>query len=138
VAASARSILVDNDLLASDDAGEKVLKRASYERFDLVIEASGSATGLALAQSLVRPLGTIVLKTTHSGETRLQMSPLVVNEITLLGSRCGRFRPAIELLESGKIDIDPLISYRYSIDDALEAFEKAREPAANKVLILMA
>jgi threonine dehydrogenase-like Zn-dependent dehydrogenase len=136
--AGARSILVDDDLLASDDAGEKVLKRASNERLDLVIEASGSQTGLVMAQSLVRPLGAIVLKTTHSGETRLHMSPLVVNEITLLGSRCGRFRPAIELLESGRIDVSPLISYRFSIDDALAGFEKAAEPAANKVLIQMA
>ncbi|HWP43623.1 MAG TPA: alcohol dehydrogenase catalytic domain-containing protein [Blastocatellia bacterium] len=135
--AAARPIRIDDRLLASSDTGEQVLKLTSNERFDVVVEASGSPTGMAIAIALVRPLGSIVLKSTHHGETSLRMSPVVVDEVTVIGSRCGRFRPAIELLESGKIDVRPLISSRYSIDDAAAAFEKAADPACNKVLILM-
>lgn len=123
--AGARSIQLDGGRIVSN------------EKFDLVVEASGSASGLSMAISLVRPLGTVVLKSTHHDETSLNISPLVVDEITLVGSRCGSFRPAIELLESRKVDIGPLISHRFSIDDAMAAFEKAAEPASNKVLLEM-
>jgi 2-desacetyl-2-hydroxyethyl bacteriochlorophyllide A dehydrogenase len=133
----ARAIRVDRALLESSDAGARALKLAGNEKFDVVVEASGSATGLSMAISLVRPLGTIVLKTTHTGETSLHMFPVVVDEITLIGSRCGRFRPAIDLLESGKVDIGPLISHRFSIDDAAAAFDEAAAPASNKVLLHM-
>src|SRR5205085_7372240 len=68
------------------------------QRFDVVVEASGSATGLAMAIALTRPRGVVVLKSTHHGETSADLSPVVVNELQLIGSRCGRFAPALDLL----------------------------------------
>jgi threonine dehydrogenase-like Zn-dependent dehydrogenase len=135
--AGVRTIRVDRALLESSDAGARTLKISGDEKFDVVVEASGSATGLAMAISLVRPLGTIVLKTTHAGETSVRTFPIVVDEISLIGSRCGQFRPAIDLLEAGRVDIGPLISHRFPIEEAVAAFEKAAAPASNKVLIRM-
>jgi threonine dehydrogenase-like Zn-dependent dehydrogenase len=102
---------------------------------DVVIEASGSASGLPLALKLVRPRGIIVLKSTHHGETPVEMFPAVVNEVTIVGSRCGRFAPALELLRSGAVDVVPLISARFPMDDALLAFQSAADPATLKVVL---
>jgi threonine dehydrogenase-like Zn-dependent dehydrogenase len=102
---------------------------------DVVIEASGSASGLPLALRLVRPKGTIVLKSTHHGQTPVEMFPIVVNEVTIIGSRCGRFAPALELLSSGAVDVLPLISAQYSLDEGLLAFQRAGDPATLKVLV---
>jgi threonine dehydrogenase-like Zn-dependent dehydrogenase len=124
----ARCILVE-----PTDDGASLLGRASGERFDVVIEATGTASGLSLALALVRPLGTVVLKTTHHGETSFLASPAVVNEITIIGSRCGRFQKAVELLAAGQIDVAPLISDRFSISEGLLAF--ARAARSGKVLV---
>lgn len=105
---------------------------------DIVIEASGSSTGLAMALALVKPKGVVVLKTTHHAETRLMLSQVVVNEVTIVGSRCGRLSSAIELLVSGKIDISPLISSRFRLEDGLKAFETAARPDTMKVLFQIA
>lgn len=105
--------------------------------FDVVIEASGSANGLETAIRLVRPRGVIVLKTTHHGATRVEMFPVVVNEISIIGSRCGRFQPAIDLLASGLVDVAPLVSERLPIDEGLLAFERAAAPGSLKVIISM-
>ena len=102
---------------------------------DVVIEASGSASGLPLALKLVRPRGTIVLKSTHHGETPVEMFPAVVNEVTIVGSRCGRFAPALELLSSGAVDVLPLISARFPLDEGLLAFQSAVDPSTMKVLV---
>jgi len=102
---------------------------------DVVIEASGSASGLGLALKLVRPQGAIVLKSTHHGETPLEMFPTVVNEVTIIGSRCGRFAPALELLGSGAVDVVPLISARFPMDAGLEAFQIAASAATLKVVL---
>ena len=102
---------------------------------DVVIEASGSASGLPLALKLVRPKGIIVLKSTHFGETPVEMFPAVVNEVTIVGSRCGRFAPALELLSSGAVDVLPLISAQFPLDEGLLAFQSALEPATLKVLL---
>jgi 2-desacetyl-2-hydroxyethyl bacteriochlorophyllide A dehydrogenase len=107
------------------------------EKFDVVIEASGSGAGLALALALVKPRGNVVLKTTHHGATRLDMSQVVVNEVKIIGSRCGRFLPALELLASGRIDVRPLISARLPIDEGLLAFERAAHPGAMKMILRM-
>lgn len=105
--------------------------------FDVAIEASGSATGLETAIRLVRPRGIIVLKTTHHKATRVEMSPVVVNEISIIGSRCGRFQPAIDLLASGLIDVTPLLSGCFPLDEGLLAFERAAAPGTLKVIISM-
>ena len=103
--------------------------------FDTVVEATGSPTGFALALRAVRPRGTIVLKSTYPGEARVDLSAVVVDEVTLVGSRCGPFGPALRLLAQGLVDPTPLIEARYPLDDALEAFAHAARPGALKVLL---
>jgi len=104
--------------------------------FDLVIEATGHPSGLARALSLVRPRGTIILKSTYAGAANVDLAPLVIHEIRLVGSRCGDFARAIDVLAKGTIDPRPLISARYSLKDAEQAFTKASEPGILKVLVL--
>lgn len=102
---------------------------------DVVVEATGSPGGFALAALAVRPRGTIVLKSTYAGSAGVNLSPLVVNEITLVGSRCGPFKPALELLEHQRVDPTPLISYRYGLENGIEAFSRAAESGVFKVLL---
>jgi threonine dehydrogenase-like Zn-dependent dehydrogenase len=109
--------------------------RELERRFDLAIEASGSPSGLATALGSVKPRATVVLKSTHQGSTPLELSQLVVNELTIVGSRCGRFQPAIELLESGRVDLSPLISRRFRLEEGLRAFEEAKAPGSMKVIL---
>ncbi|HVG18073.1 MAG TPA: alcohol dehydrogenase catalytic domain-containing protein [Blastocatellia bacterium] len=103
--------------------------------FDLVIEASGSASGLPLALNMVKPRGIVVQKSTHHNPTLLDMSQVVVNEVTIIGSRCGRFRPAVELLASGTLDLRPLISAELPLEDGLAAFKLAAAPETMKVIL---
>lgn len=103
--------------------------------FDLVVEASGAADGFALACGAVRAGGTICLKSTFRGEAALNLSALVVDEVRLIGSRCGPFPPALRLLAAGLIDPTPLIDGRYALADGLAAFAAAAHPGALKVLI---
>jgi len=103
--------------------------------FDMVVEATGSPSGLAEALARVRPLGTVVLKSTVAGETTAPLSAAVVNEVTMIGSRCGPFEPALRALESGKVDPSPLVTARYSLDDAEAALARAAEPGVLKVLV---
>lgn len=104
---------------------------------DLVVEATGSIAGLELALSAVRPRGRIVLKSTYRGQASVDFSRIVVDEISLIGSRCGPFSPAVRLLEEQKIDPRPLISCRYPFDQALEGFGKACESGVMKVIYEM-
>ncbi len=105
--------------------------------FDIVIEASGSPQGCALAQKAVRPRGTIVLKSTtmERGDSGINFSSLVVDEITLMGSRCGPFAPALHLLKKQRVDPTVLIAARYELREALTAFEHASAPGALKILL---
>ena len=103
--------------------------------FDVVIEASGSESGLPMAINLARPRGVVVLKSTHHKATSFDMSPIVVNEITIQGSRCGRLHPAIDLLASGAIDTTRLISHEFPFGESIYAFEKAAEPTSMKVIL---
>ena len=102
-------------------------------RFDVVVDATGQPEGLPAARALVRPRGTIVLKSTFHGETHLALSPLVVDEITLVGSRCGPFGAAIALLASGRVDTRMLIDDVFPLDRFDEAFESASR--GRKVLL---
>jgi alcohol dehydrogenase len=103
--------------------------------FDIAIEASGSPSGLANALKLVKPRGTVVLKSTHTGLTPLDTSQVVVNELNIVGSRCGRFAPALELIASRVVDLTPLISLRLPIEDGVFAFEQAKLPNTMKVIL---
>jgi threonine dehydrogenase-like Zn-dependent dehydrogenase len=103
--------------------------------WDVVVEATGSPSGLDLARAALRPRGTLVLKSTYRGEVTLDLAPFVVDEITIIGSRCGPFAPAIELLARGKIDPTPLIEARYPLARAVEAMEAAGRSGAMKVLL---
>ena len=104
-------------------------------RFDCVVEASGSASGLLLALDLVKPRGTIMLKSTFHGAVQLDTSRIVVDEISVIGSRCGRFYQALELLASGKVNVEPLIAAEYSLTDGIAALEHAARVGTLKVLL---
>jgi alcohol dehydrogenase len=95
-------------------------------RFDVVVDATGDPTGFETAAALVRPRGTLVVKSTFHGETPVSFAPLVVDEITVIGSRCGPFPGAIELLATGRIDAKPLIAGVYPLDQFAQAFDQAR------------
>jgi len=102
---------------------------------DVVVEATGSPDGLSLAKRAVRPRGTIVLKSTYKGDVKVNFSEIVVDEITLIGSRCGAFEPALRLLARGMIKPDVLIDGKYHLEDGIQAFEKAASPGTLKILI---
>jgi threonine dehydrogenase-like Zn-dependent dehydrogenase len=110
--------------------------------FDIVIEATGSPDGFAMARQAVRPRGTIVLKSTYTdtngAKWPFQLSSLVVDEITLMGSRCGPMAAALDQLEKKQVDPTGLIAKRYFLNDALAAFEHAAAPGALKILFQMA
>lgn len=103
--------------------------------WDIVVEATGSISGFENAMALTKPRGVLVLKSTVAGSKEINLAPVVINEITVLGSRCGQFKPALRLLENKKIDFKPLISGIYNVDDAIKAFEKNKEKDTLKVLL---
>lgn len=105
---------------------------------DIVVDATGSSEGLKFAMEIVKPKGTIVMKSTVADSFNINLSKIVVDEINVLGSRCGPFEPAIKALALGKIKTEYLVSGIYSIDDSLEAFRKAVEKETFKVLIKFA
>ncbi|MGH7813544.1 MAG: alcohol dehydrogenase catalytic domain-containing protein [Candidatus Binataceae bacterium] len=103
--------------------------------YPVVIDCTGSPAGFERAMELVAPRGTIILKSTARASKALNLAPVVVNEITVLGSRCGRFAPALETLESGKIDPRPLISGAFDLKDGADAFAAAAQPPNFKILL---
>lgn len=102
---------------------------------DLVVEATGSAAGFAAAVAATRPRGTLVLKSTVAGATQLNSAALVINEVTVVGSRCGSFTPALRALARGSIDVRSLISARLPLRDAADALRQAAAPGVLKVLL---
>jgi threonine dehydrogenase-like Zn-dependent dehydrogenase len=104
-------------------------------KYDIVVEATGSISGFETAVALTKPRGVLVLKSTVAGEKPLNLAPVVIDEITILGSRCGQFPAALRLLKSQKIDFSPLISGTYDANDAIEAFEKNKEKDTLKMLL---
>jgi threonine dehydrogenase-like Zn-dependent dehydrogenase len=102
---------------------------------DLVVDATGSADGLAMALALVRPRGTVVLKTTLAGEHRVDLSGAVINEVTVIGSRCGRFAPALDLLAAARVAVAPLVEATYPLEDAVAGFQHAARPGTLKILL---
>lgn len=132
---SQQALLTERDIVWIQE--DNISERA----YDIVIEAAGSAAGFAMARQAVRPGGTIVLKSTyrHSDGEKwpVHFSSLVVDEITLVGSRCGPMAAALDQLEKRRVDPYPLIVKRYILNDALAAFEHAAAPGVLKVLFDM-
>lgn len=114
--------------------------RVRYEErpgdgYDLVVEATGDPRSLALALAAVRPRGTVVLKTTSEERAPLDLAPLVVDEITLVGSRCGPFAPALAALASGAVAVEPLVAARFPLERGPDALAEAARPGVLKVLL---
>jgi alcohol dehydrogenase len=102
---------------------------------DVVVEATGSPSGFATARSLVRPRGTLVLKSTFHADVTLNLSQIVVDELSIIGSRCGPFPTALRLLEEKLVDVEPLLQETYPLQEGLLAFERAATPGVLKVLL---
>jgi len=111
------------------------LKPKVLGEFDVVVETSGSESGFATALDLVRPRGKVVLKSTFHGTPTWAASRVVVDEITIVGSRCGKMQPAIELLKSGAVNVTELISEEFSLANGVAAMERAAEKGVLKVLL---
>ncbi len=105
------------------------------KKYDVIVEATGSQDGLAVASRYIRPRGRIVLKSTYKGDMKVNFSSFVVDEVTLIGSRCGPFEPTLNLLADGKVDPLPLIEAIYPLERGIEAFQQATLPGVLKVLI---
>lgn len=103
--------------------------------FDIAIECTGNQEGFEIARRALRPRGVLIMKSTYAGRLEIDASSLVVDEITLIGSRCGPFAPALRLLAEKLVDPKPLIGARYPLAAGLRALEKAQEPGAHKVLL---
>jgi threonine dehydrogenase-like Zn-dependent dehydrogenase len=108
---------------------------AEPHAFDMAVECTGNAQGFALALRALRPRGTLVLKSTYAGSLTLDAAPIVVNELTVVGSRCGPFAPALQLLAAGRVLVEPLVHARYALADGMAAFAHAAQPAVLKVLL---
>jgi threonine dehydrogenase-like Zn-dependent dehydrogenase len=128
MAATAR---ITTKSVRGDDSDLKRVK----DNFALLVEATGSPSGLALAQQMTEPRGTLILKSTFHGAAPVETWPLVVKEITLIGSRCGPFEEALALLKSKKVDPRALITRRFSLSEAPAAIEFAQTPGVMKVLL---
>ncbi len=111
------------------------IKEKMNRKFDVVVEASGSESGLLTSLELVKPRGKLVLKSTFHGKTSLEMWKIVVDEVSVVGSRCGRFSPALQLLAQKKVGVQDLISEEFPLSKGLEAIEKARQKGILKVLL---
>ena len=104
---------------------------------DVVVDCTGSAAGLETAVAMCRPRGTLVLKSTVADGKPLNLAPVVVDEITVLGSRCGPFRPAIEALSRRDVDVYPLIDARMKLEDGVAAMQRAQQSGVLKVILTM-
>lgn len=101
---------------------------------DVVVDCTGSSSGFEAAVKILKPRGMLVLKTTVAGTPPLSLAPVVIDEITVIGSRCGPFVPALKALEEQKVDVDSLIDATYPLDDAISAFERATSTPTLKLL----
>ncbi len=122
---------IETQIVRGDAADLKRVK----DNFALLVEATGSPSGLALAQHMTEPRGTLVLKSTFHGAAPVETWPLVVKEITLVGSRCGPFAKAIPLLRSLRVDPRPLITRTFPLSEAPAAIQFAQQPGVMKVLL---
>ena len=123
------------DLLARRGIQTLDAEGLSPAAWDLVVECTGHPEGFAAARRALRPRGTLVLKSTYAGALTLDASALVVDEVTLVGSRCGPFAPALRLLAERRVEVEPLVDARYPLRQGLEAFAHAARPGVLKVLL---
>jgi threonine dehydrogenase-like Zn-dependent dehydrogenase len=105
------------------------------DSFDFVVEATGNDAGFAHSLRLVRPLGTLILKSTFAGKSSIDLTKLVVGEITVVGSRCGPFAPALRLLAEGAVHVTEAVEAQYALVEGIAAFAHAGRPGARKVLL---
>ena len=111
------------------------IESTDEQLFDLVIEATGSNSGFSDTMKLVKPRGTVILKSTIASRKNLDLTPTIINEITLIGSRCGLFKPAIEALASGKISVNSMIDSTFSLEKFEDAIIYAKKPDTLKVFL---
>jgi len=104
-------------------------------KYDIIVEATGSADGFKLASEMIRPRGRIILKSTYKGKVEVNFSKIVVDEVTLIGSRCGPFKPALAMLADNGVITSELIEAIYSLEEGIRAFRHAGEPSVLKVLV---
>ncbi len=121
--------------LAVLDIATRTVGAPGLERADVVVECTGQPAGLEMARTLVHPRGTIALKSTFHGAALLALAPYVVDEVTVVGSRCGPFAPALRLLSRRLVHVRPLISVVYPLVQGVEAMRRAGEPGVLKVLL---
>lgn len=126
---------MQKDLLAA--RGIRVISEADIQphKWDVVVEVTGSSGGFAIARNAIRPRGTLVLKSTYKGDMSVNFSSIVVDEIHVIGSRCGPFAPALRLMEKREVDPTVLIMDEFKLGDAVQAMERAAEPGVLKVLL---
>jgi len=110
-------------------------KKLPVSAYDFVVDSTGSAEGLASAAAMARPRGTVIMKSTVHGLVSINTAPIIVNEITLVGSRCGRMEPALKLLKAGKINVADMIAETHPLADAAKGFERAASKGVMKVLL---
>lgn len=122
-------------ILSKQGINTRLIDEPIEANADVVIEATGNAAGFAAARLLVRPRGKLVLKSTFHGDVSLNLSMITVDEITLIGSRCGPFAPALRLLAQKLVEVEPLIAAVYPLSDGVAAFDRAAEPGTLKVLV---
>ncbi|MCL5287060.1 MAG: alcohol dehydrogenase catalytic domain-containing protein [Acidobacteria bacterium] len=125
----------EEKLALARKAGIATAKANHKKRWTLVVEATGSAHGLEQALAMLAPRGTLVLKSTFHGAARLETWPIVVHEISVVGSRCGPFRPALKMLRDGRVDPRPLISRVFPLHEAVAAIRHAQRRGVMKVLL---
>ncbi|HSM16923.1 MAG TPA: alcohol dehydrogenase catalytic domain-containing protein [Gemmatimonadales bacterium] len=125
------------DLLEQRGIRTGLADRVEPGRYDIAVECTGNPDGFGLAQQALRPRGTLVMKSTYAGQLTFDASGVVVNEITLVGSRCGPFPPALRLLAERRVDVLSLIEARYPLSDGLAAMEHAARKGTMKVLVTM-
>lgn len=124
------------EIAKAQGVNTKLLSELKIEKsYDYVVEATGSISGFETSLALTKPRGTLILKSTIAASKEINLAPIVVDEITIVGSRCGQFAPALRMLEQKKIDVKPLISDIYTIDKSIEAFERNKEKSTIKVLV---
>lgn len=123
--------------LAARGIATALVEEMGDRTFDLVVECTGNPQGFQQARQALRPRGTLVLKSTYAQPLTLDASALVVDEITLIGSRCGPMAKALDLLAAGKVDVTPLIQACYPLAEGLAAFALAQQKGSQKVLLQM-
>ncbi|MEX0862022.1 alcohol dehydrogenase catalytic domain-containing protein [Nitrosopumilus sp.] len=111
------------------------IESSDKQSFDLVVEATGSNSGFSDTMKLIKPRGIVVLKSTIASRENLDLTPTVVNEITLVGSRCGLFKPAIDALATGMVSVDSMIDSTYPLEKFSEAIQHAKKPDTLKVFL---